>query len=418
MKQENPQIETYTEKAKLIADRQQQTVNVIVRITPPEKDASEIKRPKLNLSVVLDHSGSMQGGKMRQAREAAKYCIDQMLSTDRLSTIIFDDVVEVLIPSQLVENKERLKTLIDRISARNSTALHEAWVKGGLEVSKELTNEAINRVLLITDGQANVGETNTDRIVSQAQQLFGKGVSTSTIGIGSDFNEDLLMPMAEAGGGNAWHVEREDDMTRIFSVELEGLVAQIGRSVTLRVKTAAGVTVADVLNDFERDESGRYILPNLQVGNTLDIVVQLRVPAHIAGEKAQLAEIDIAFIGQESNLPEVVKQTVEVEFDSAETVESLPENLEVTKAVQLLMNARARREAMNRMERMDYDEAIAGVRIAAAATQVHFSRAPSPELQEELNELQNLEQALHSRSNDKMTRKQMAYGSYKRRTGK
>jgi Ca-activated chloride channel homolog len=417
MNQNKPKIELYTEKSKLAADKQQ-TINALIRISPPQIAENKFKRPKLNLSIVLDRSGSMQGVKMRQAKQAAKYCIDQLLPADRISAVIFDDVVEVLIPGQNVENKEPLKERIDGVYERGSTALHEAWVKGGWEVSRELNPEAINRVLLITDGLANVGETNTDRIVSQAQQLFARGVSTSTVGIGEDFNEDLLMPMADAAGGNAWHVERAADMTRIFSVELEGLIAQIGRDAALEIKPAAGVSVADVLNDFEPHESGRYKLPNLQAGNTLDIVVQLRIPAQKTGEKVKLAEIELTFIGQESNLPEVIAVSFEIEFDSARTVESLPENREVTGAVQLLMNARARREAIDRMDRNDYSGARQALYSRISACSLHFEAAPNLEMEAELNELRELDNALDDRNKDKMTRKQMAYNSWKRRMGK
>jgi Ca-activated chloride channel family protein len=84
-----------------------------------------------------------------------------------------------------------LKARVNEVFARGSTALHEAWVRGGIEVSEHLREGATNRVLLVTDGLANVGETNIDRIVSQAMNLHKRGVSTSTIGIGEDFNEDF-----------------------------------------------------------------------------------------------------------------------------------------------------------------------------------------------------------------------------------
>ncbi|MDQ3131979.1 MAG: VWA domain-containing protein [Acidobacteriota bacterium] len=417
MNKQNTKIELFTEKSKLTAGKQQ-TINLLVRINPPEVEQNESKRPKLNLSIVLDRSGSMEGNKMRQAREAAKYCVENLLPTDRLSTVIFDDVVEILFPSQPVENKERLKKQIDSIHSRNSTALHEAWVRGGLEVSNQLDSDAINRVLLITDGQANVGETNADRIVSQSQQLAARGVSTSTVGIGDDFNEDLLMPMAEAGGGNAWHVEQTEDMMRIFAVELEGLIAQVGHSVTVGIKPKSGATVADILNDFERDEAGRYKLPNLQAGAPLDVVIQLRVPANKTGGKITLADIDLTFTGQDSKLPEVVKSSFEIEFDSADAIEALPENLEVAKAVQLLMNARARREAIDKMDRQDFGGAQAALRKVAMSTEILFSRVASPDVRKEIDELAELEESLKHRSNDKMGRKQMMYSAYKKRQGK
>src|SRR3982751_304837 len=167
MKNEKPTIELITEKEKLTADKEQ-TVDVLVRIVPPAADTSLTKRPKLNLSMVLDRSGSMQGRKLEEAKEAAKYCIDQLLATDRISAVIFDDEVDVLFPSQPLENKELLKRAISSVQTDGSTALHEAWVRGGLQVSDHLNGAAINRILLITDGQANVGETNNDVIVRQA----------------------------------------------------------------------------------------------------------------------------------------------------------------------------------------------------------------------------------------------------------
>ena len=175
-------IQIFTEKT--LTANTDQTVDLLVRITPPEMDQTVSKRPKLNLSMVLDRSGSMQGRKIEEARQAAKYCIDQLVATDRISTVIFDDQIDVLIPSQPVENKDLLKRSINSIVTAGSTALHEAWVRGGLQVSDHLNGAAINRVLLITDGQANVGETNVDRIVTQARELAAKGVTTSTIGIG------------------------------------------------------------------------------------------------------------------------------------------------------------------------------------------------------------------------------------------
>src|SRR5215213_7575064 len=133
MSKEVPRVEFLTERPKLIAGREQ-TVDVLIRVTPPEADtASAGRRPRLNLSLALDRSGSMGGEKMVRAREATSYCIDQLLPTDRLSVVLFDNLVEVLIPSQLAENKALLKGLLTEVYARGSTALHEAWVRAGLQ---------------------------------------------------------------------------------------------------------------------------------------------------------------------------------------------------------------------------------------------------------------------------------------------
>jgi len=419
---EYPKVEFFTTHAKLEAGREQ-TVDVLIRITPPEPKLDQSSQPNwkgrsdLNLSLVIDRSGSMQGEKMIRAREAAMFCVDQMLATDRLSVVTFDEHIEVLFPSEPVTNKQAMKDLISRVTARGSTALHEAWVRGGLTVSERLLDQGINRVLLITDGQANVGVTNTDEIVTQAMGLFQRGVSTSTIGIGADFNEDLLMPMAQSGGGNAWHVVEPDDMQRIFQIELEGLIAQFAHTVSLSLIPADGVRIVDVLNDFELTETGRYRLPNLQSGSPLDVVVQLRVGAEEVGTQMRLLDLRLGFTPQEAKNAEVLKQAHTVEFATRAEVERSLVNEEVGTLVQFLMNARARNEAMKRMDLGDFSGAQFVLGNALSATQA-LTSAAAPEVMQETAALAELRSSLTDRLKDKLSRKKLAYAAYSRRTGK
>lgn len=418
MNDRSPNIEFFTKTVKLAADREQ-TVDVLIRITPPPVPQYSFTRPRLNLSIVLDRSGSMDGSKMHQAREAAKFCVDQMLPSDRLSVVIFDEHIDLLFPSEPVTNKQSMKDLISRVEARGSTALHEAWVRGGLTVSDQLLDTGINRVLLITDGQANVGLTNVDEIVSQAMELFRRGVSTSTIGIGKDFNEDLLMPMAESAGGNAWHVVEAEDMQRIFQTELEGLISQFGHTVSLGLIPADGVVISDLLNDFELTETGRYRLPNLQGGAPLEIVVQLKVSPQTEGTKMRLLDLKLGFTPQDARTAEVVRQVHEIEFASKYEVETLPTNYDVVKAVQFLMNARAKREAMSRMDRGDYSGAQHILGESLRQTQV--ACAPlmsSADVLEECAALTSSQKSLMDRLQDRMSRKKLAYQAYSRRSGR
>jgi len=420
---EYPKVEFFTTHAKLEAGREQ-TVDVLIRITPPavSLDASSRPnwkgRPDLNLSLVLDRSGSMQGEKMIRAREAAMFCVDQMLPTDRLSVVTFDDRIDVLFPSEPVTNKQSMKDLIARVSARGSTALHEAWVRGGLTVSERMLDQGINRVVLITDGLANVGITNSDEIVTQAMGLYQRGVSTSTIGIGADFNEDLLMPMAQSGGGNAWLVVEPDDMQRIFQVELEGLIAQFAHTVSLSLVPADGVRIVDMLNDFDLTETGRYRLPNLQAGSPLDILVQLKVGPEEVGTQMRLLDLRLGFTPQDAKNAEVLKQAHTVEFATHAEVERSDLNEEVIKVVQFLMNARARNEAMKRLDQGDYQGAEVIIGSALSQTQALGASYPlAAGMAEEMASLQETAMSLKDRLKDKMSRKKMAYAAYSRRRG-
>lgn len=418
MTQQFPKVELLTTRSKLEAGREQ-TVDVLIRITPPDLEALNNSRPALNLSLVLDRSGSMAGEKMVKARNAAMYCVDQMLPTDRLSVVAFDDHIDVLFPSDPVTNKSSMKNLISRVEARGSTALHEAWVRGGLTVSEQLIDKGVNRVVLITDGLANVGITSTDEIVSQAMGLNQRGVSTSTIGIGDDFNEDLLLPMAQSAGGNAWHVVEPNDMQRIFEVELQGLIAQFAHTVSLSLIPADGVRIVDLLNDFELTETGRYRLPNLQAGSPLEIVVQLRVGAQAIGSSLRLLDLRLGFTPQDARAAEVLRQAQTVEFATKEEVEALPINYEVVKASQFLMNARARNEAMRLIDVGQFTEA--GVLLGASLHSTYEACAPlarSESVMEECASLEELAMSLKDRLKDKLNRKRLAYGAHRIRMSK
>jgi Ca-activated chloride channel homolog len=410
-----PIIEVIPERNLFIAGREQ-TADVLIRITPPDAK-SKRRRPLLNLSLVLDRSGSMQGEKIARARQAAAFCIDQLLTEDRVSVVVFDDVIEVVVGSQRAENREQIKEAISHVRARNSTALHEAWVRGGMQVSEHLIDGAVNRVLLITDGLANVGETNTDRIVSQAAELAARGVSTSTIGIGSDFNEDLLIPMAASGRGNAWHVERPADMDRIFATELQGLIAQAGHTVSLGLTPSDGVTVQDVLNDFEVTHTGRYKLPNLCAGSPIDVVVRLKVPARSAGQRLKLLDLRLAWNPQDapSSEREVSSQSVVIEYAGEDEANRTEPDQRVIKAVQLLMAARARREAIEDLDRGD----VLACRARVMGTLETFQAACAPmmsdaEVQEEVDMLNDLMGELVSEGDVSMSRKKLSYQSYQR----
>ena len=290
-----------------------------------------------------------------------------------------------------------------------------------MEVSQFLSDGAINRALLITDGLANVGETNTDRIVSQAAELAARGVTTSTIGIGKDFNEDLLIPMAEAGRGNAWHVEKPADMERIFATEMEGLLAQLGDTVSLGLTPADGVKVQDVMNDFEVTHTGRYKLPNLRAGSPIEVVVRLKTPAKSAGQRDKLFDIRLAWNPQEgsSKEREVLTESLTVEYAEASAVEQLAVDDRVTKAVQILMTARARQEAMEYLDRGDVIGATAAVR----GSMQHLAMACAPmmqdqEVQEQMQGLADLAFDLENSQDAGLTRKKMSYQSYSLRQSK
>lgn len=348
-----PRIELIPLRAAVCSERST-TLDVIVRIIPPEVEA-KIERPTLNIGLVIDRSGSMQGQKIEYARQAACYAVEQLSHCDRISVTIYDDQIDTLVASTHATNKANIIHQIQRISARNMTALHAGWVQGGIQVSQHLNSENLNRVILLSDGLANVGETNPDAIASDVHGLAKRGVSTTTMGVGDDYNEDLLEAMARSGDGNYYYIRSPQQLPNIFFQELQGLMATIGTTVTLGIEPQAGVEIVDILNDLDVNPNGRFRLTNLIIGNPLDVAVRLKVPA--MEQETDLCYFRLAWNNPEQQERQKIRVTLRLPVVSSAQLEEFPFNSEVRQLFALMMTARAKKEAVKLVDRGDYNTA-------------------------------------------------------------
>src|SRR5829696_4981308 len=203
-----------------------------------------VTRAPINVALVLDCSGSMDGSPLEAAKEAAGRFASFLTERDRLSIVAFDDHVRTVFGPAPAGDPAALEAL-GRVHAGGSTNLSGGWLKGRKLVERELV-QGTNRVVLLTDGQANAGIVDPDQLLGLAQAGAERGVSTTCIGFGAHFNEQLLEPMAAAGAGNYWYVESDDQMATIFQGEVEGLVSVAAQNVELEVRLThpdvAGVT--------------------------------------------------------------------------------------------------------------------------------------------------------------------------------
>jgi Ca-activated chloride channel family protein len=252
---------------------------VLIRVVPPAPEV-HVLRPPINLGLVLDRSGSMAGGrKMHHAREAAAFAVEQLLPDDRVSVTIFDEHVETIVPSSSAVDKLGIVARLSSVEPRGSTALYDGWAAGMRQVESGGIGEGLNRVLLLSDGLANVGLSDPMAIAGHVRAARQRGVTTTTLGVGDDYNEDLMEAMAKAGDGNYYFVETSRQLADLFQTELQGLMATVGEGVVLALEPRNGAAVAQVLNDLERTDGGHLRLANLVVGMPLEIVVRLTVPA-------------------------------------------------------------------------------------------------------------------------------------------
>jgi Ca-activated chloride channel family protein len=356
-------------------------------------EASLPERPRLNLGLALDRSGSMAGDKIRKAREAAIFVVKQLTPQDRVAIVAYDSEVELVLPSTPATDKTAIIAAIERIHDRGSTHLFGGWSEAAHQVAQHLDPAALNRVLLLTDGLANQGLTDPQEIGRHVGELARRGVSTSTLGIGRDFNEDLLALMADRGEGNFYFIESSADLPRIFALELSGLLATFAKQVRLELE-GAGWQV-EMHNEFNRDPHGAYRLPDLTHGLPLELAVTLSVPPGPLQGKLKLSWEDSAGKRRQMSLP------LRLEAVDAATFAQLPERKEVMAYLAKLEATQARREAMAYLDRGELKRA-GEVLMAAAPMMLKFEDI-YPEETQELQELRKLIEEDYSTARKRMS---------------
>ncbi|MFZ4601952.1 MAG: vWA domain-containing protein [Caulobacterales bacterium] len=276
-------------------------VHVLVAIAAPDAPATTAPRAPLNLAIVLDRSGSMAGRPLEEAKKCAEHMIRGLTPADRVAVVSFDDHVETVVPSQDVESQDRIAAAVRKIIAGGSTNLHGGWLAGAENVGARVQPGALSRVILLTDGQANVGESNPDRIADDCARLAAAGVTTSTYGLGASFNEDLLQAMASSGGGQSYFGETAEDLMDPFREEFDLMRAICARKIRLKLEAPRGVE-ASVLNLKRVDAEGRAILPDVAYGGVTWALVRLRVPAgHVETGRSDVHVLTAELIYETAN---------------------------------------------------------------------------------------------------------------------
>ncbi|MDZ8188522.1 MAG: VWA domain-containing protein [Nostoc sp. ChiSLP02] len=220
-------------------------VNILLRF---RADIAESSRRNLNLSLVIDRSGSMAGAPLHHALRAAESVVDRLEPDDILSVVVYDDEVDTVIAPQPVKDKAALKNSIKKVRAGGITNLSGGWLKGCEHVKNQLDPQKINRVLLLTDGHVNMGIQDPKILTTTSAQKAEEGITTTTLGFDQGFNEDLLIGMARAANGNFYFIQSIDEATEVFSIELDSLRAVVGQNLNLTLELAPGVSLIDTLS--------------------------------------------------------------------------------------------------------------------------------------------------------------------------
>ena len=266
-----------------------QVAYVLVEARPNET-ASQVRMP-LNFALVLDHSGSMKGAKLQSIKEAVKLVVQHLAPDDIVSVVIFDDNVRVVVPAQPARDKAAITAQVDGIKDGGGTAMSLGMSIGLTELRKHASPQLVNRMVLLTDG---VTYGDADRCRRIADDAGAAGIGIYPLGIGADWDEDLLDNIGQRSSGMpAEFIRRPDDALALFQQQLQSAEAVSVRSTQITLRLAAGVTpkravkvlpvITELAQDRLSDREALVALGDLERSTPQAVLFELLVEPRPAG---------------------------------------------------------------------------------------------------------------------------------------
>lgn len=260
------------------------------------------QRGAVNLALVIDRSGSMSGFKLNQAKQAARQLISQLESRDRLAIVHYGSDVKSLDGLlATADNKQKLLAYVDGIFDDGGTN-----IAAGLTTARDVLLSArndfkVNRLILISDGQPTEGTTDTGELTNLVRDIRGYGVSVSSIGVGDDFNEQLMAGFAEVGAGAYAYLQDAAQLSAIFQKDLNAAGTQVARGVTLTFRVPRGAQLQRVLgySQVSRRSDGdselvTVALPDFAASQQERVVAHFTVNASTGGS-LDVSALDLAY---------------------------------------------------------------------------------------------------------------------------
>jgi len=333
---------------------------LLARFTAPASERRQ-ERPPVNVAFVIDRSGSMAGQKIALAKEAVRTAVALLRPSDRFAIVTYDDQIDVVTPGApaTAEAKRRATRALENVDARGSTNLGEGWLRGAEQVALLQDERFVSRILLLTDGLANIGIVDPEELRRHAGALRARGIMTTTIGLGEDYHEDLLRTMSLAGGGNFYHVRSARQIGDTLTSELQETLDVVARSVALELQAPEGVLIEPLTEALveRRGEAWRILLGDAVSEQDFEVVVRVNFPA---GEPEREARVAVTLADRDG----AMRASAELAWQYADHHRNdiQPRDRTVDRIVARLYAARAKQEAVALNRRGDFDAAKSAMR--------------------------------------------------------
>ena len=379
----------------LVREAGKSTRYALLTFTAPDAVRTST-RPPLNVSFVIDRSGSMGGSKITLARDAVVQALRMLRDTDRFSVIAYDNEIDIVVPSThaTAEAVRNGAEQVKRLQARGNTNLSGGWLKGCEQIAEHLGSEMTARCLLLSDGLANDGIQDRDELAQHSKALAERGIRTSCLGIGDDYDERLLAAIATASGGHAYDVELAVQIPDILTSELGEALEIVAKDVAVTVRPAPGMSVR-TLNRFgmegRSDGSLALQLGDLAARQEVALVFEITFPSGNA-KTAIAASFKVSDARGVLTAPET---DIVWTFADHTANDAQPRNRVVDHAVATLEAAAARAEALEMNRAGRYVDSR--VRLKLSSDKIAQFAAGDPALGALVQELEDSDGAEYSK---------------------
>jgi len=367
-----------------------QAEKAVIRIlldVPQISDSS--LRPPVNLCLVLDRSGSMAGHKLQKAKEAAITALHKLSERDLFTLVTYDHNVTTLVPPQSAANSEWIESRIQAITPGGNTALFGAVSQGAAEIRKHLDNNYIHRVILLSDGLANVGPSSASDLGRLGAALLKEGISVTTIGIGDGFNEDLMTQLASRSDGNHYFVESSQDLPRIFAAELGDVLSIAASQIRIEINCLPGVRPLRIIGREGLIRGNRVQLQMNQLygGQQKYALIEVLIEPGVAGQDQEIARVNCRYENALTNKPETTLALASVTFSPRLEEVRQSASRPVQKAVVENEMAAARDRALDLYNAGRKDEAVSELRQSSGKLEASSANLGFSDLVEEAKTL-------------------------------
>ncbi|HVT64343.1 MAG TPA: VWA domain-containing protein [Mycobacteriales bacterium] len=375
----------------LVAVEQDDAVTVMLELTAPAATDDQ-PRPAATVQVVLDRSGSMSGDPLFAAKLALTRLIDRLDPTDNFGVVAFDDDATVIVPAGPLTDKAAARDAVAQIEAGCSTNLSAGYLRG-LQEARRVCDRAGATIVVLSDGEANQGILDASQLTGIAARAQQQAITTTTIGIGLGYDEQLLAAMSAGGAGNHAFAEGADDAGPALLREVDGLLTTTVQAASLRMTLAESVTAAFIKADLPlviREREAFVELGDLWAGEERKVLLRFGIPAIAALGLAQVATIELRYVV----LPELREEIVTLPI----TVNVVPADLAAGRVADprvavesLFQEAQNAKTAATKSLRQG-DAVAASRQFFAASQAIRAASVSSPELAAEADLLDDLSQ--------------------------